>query len=76
MLTHFVMSQSADEAMMDSGSVLDFMSLKNYPDMTLDMLNPLGKSFQVFSTFNAERTTEQRWGSVEYIPSSFFSPIL
>ncbi|XP_026780737.3 bromodomain-containing protein 9 isoform X1 [Pangasianodon hypophthalmus] len=33
--------QSADEAMMDSGSVLDFMSLKNYPDMTLDMLNPL-----------------------------------
>ncbi|TSK20185.1 Bromodomain-containing protein 9 [Bagarius yarrelli] len=33
--------QSADEAMMDTGSVLDFMSLKNYPDMTLDMLNPL-----------------------------------
>lgn len=30
---------------MDSGSVLDFMNLKNYPDMTLDMLNPLGKSF-------------------------------
>ncbi|XP_046689827.1 bromodomain-containing protein 9 isoform X2 [Silurus meridionalis] len=33
--------QSADEAMMDSGSVLEFMNLKNYPDMTLDMLNPL-----------------------------------
>uniref|UniRef100_A0AAR2LAZ6 Bromodomain-containing protein 9 n=1 Tax=Pygocentrus nattereri TaxID=42514 RepID=A0AAR2LAZ6_PYGNA len=26
-----------------SSSVLDFMSLKNYPDMSLDMLNPLGK---------------------------------
>ncbi|XP_053343538.1 bromodomain-containing protein 9 isoform X3 [Clarias gariepinus] len=33
--------QSADEAIMDSRSVLDFMGLKNYPDMTLDMLNPL-----------------------------------
>uniref|UniRef100_A0A4W4F9R2 Bromodomain-containing protein 9 n=1 Tax=Electrophorus electricus TaxID=8005 RepID=A0A4W4F9R2_ELEEL len=30
-------------AVMDSGSVLDFMSLKSYPDISLDMLNPLGK---------------------------------
>ncbi|XP_035984999.1 bromodomain-containing protein 9 isoform X2 [Fundulus heteroclitus] len=30
----------------ESGSVLDFMSMKNYPDMSLDisMLNPLGKT--------------------------------
>ncbi|XP_057196620.1 bromodomain-containing protein 9 isoform X2 [Triplophysa rosa] len=27
----------------DSGSVLDFMSMKSYPDMSLDMLNTLGK---------------------------------
>ncbi|KAA0702614.1 Bromodomain-containing protein 9 [Triplophysa tibetana] len=27
----------------DSGSVLDFMSMKSYPDMSLDMLNALGK---------------------------------
>ncbi|XP_066498970.1 bromodomain-containing protein 9 isoform X1 [Hoplias malabaricus] len=33
--------QGADEGVMDSSSVLDFMSLKNYPDMSLDMLNPL-----------------------------------
>ncbi|XP_072515825.1 bromodomain-containing protein 9 isoform X2 [Salminus brasiliensis] len=33
--------QGADEGAMESGSVLDFMSLKNYPDMSLDMLNPL-----------------------------------
>ncbi|XP_026870140.1 bromodomain-containing protein 9 isoform X6 [Electrophorus electricus] len=35
--------QAADGAVMDSGSVLDFMSLKSYPDISLDMLNPLGK---------------------------------
>lgn len=29
----------------DSGSVLDFMSMKSYPDMSLDMLNTLGKTF-------------------------------
>ncbi|XP_026870138.1 bromodomain-containing protein 9 isoform X4 [Electrophorus electricus] len=33
--------QAADGAVMDSGSVLDFMSLKSYPDISLDMLNPL-----------------------------------
>uniref|UniRef100_A0A3B4BWD7 Bromodomain-containing protein 9 n=1 Tax=Pygocentrus nattereri TaxID=42514 RepID=A0A3B4BWD7_PYGNA len=33
--------QGADEGVMESSSVLDFMSLKNYPDMSLDMLNPL-----------------------------------
>ncbi|KAI4888499.1 hypothetical protein NFI96_012960 [Prochilodus magdalenae] len=33
--------QGADEGVMETGSVLDFMSLKNYPDMSLDMLNPL-----------------------------------
>lgn len=33
-------------ALGDSGSVLDFMSMKNYPDMSLDisMLNSLGKT--------------------------------
>lgn len=33
-------------ALGDSGSVLDFMSMKNYPDMSLDisMLNSLGKN--------------------------------
>ncbi|XP_056331208.1 bromodomain-containing protein 9 isoform X3 [Danio aesculapii] len=29
---------------MEAGSVLDFMSMKSYPDMSLDMLNSLGKS--------------------------------
>ncbi|XP_036414625.1 bromodomain-containing protein 9 isoform X1 [Colossoma macropomum] len=33
--------QGADEGVMESSSVLDFMSLKSYPDMSLDMLNPL-----------------------------------
>ncbi|XP_022541104.2 bromodomain-containing protein 9 isoform X2 [Astyanax mexicanus] len=33
--------QGSDEGVMEGGSVLDFMSLKNYPDMSLDMLNPL-----------------------------------
>ncbi|NP_956569.1 bromodomain-containing protein 9 [Danio rerio] len=28
---------------MEAGSVLDFMSMKSYPDMSLDMLNTLGK---------------------------------
>lgn len=28
----------------DSGSVLDFMSMKSYPDMSLDLLNTLGKT--------------------------------
>lgn len=48
--------------MMDSASVLDFISLKNYPDMTLDMLNPLGESFLIIC--HAERRTEQHWYSV------------
>lgn len=35
--------------MAEGGSVLDFMSMKNYPDMSLDisMLNSLGKDFSV-----------------------------
>uniref|UniRef100_A0A672LG45 Bromodomain-containing protein 9 n=1 Tax=Sinocyclocheilus grahami TaxID=75366 RepID=A0A672LG45_SINGR len=32
-----------DGSGMESGSVLDFMSMKSYPDMSLDMLNTLGK---------------------------------
>lgn len=34
----------------DSGSVLDFMSMKNYPDMSLDisMLNSLGNNGRFF----------------------------
>ncbi|XP_034030853.1 bromodomain-containing protein 9 [Thalassophryne amazonica] len=39
--------QMADcTGLMESGSVLDFMSMKNYPDMSLDisMLNSLGKT--------------------------------
>lgn len=36
-------------SMAEGGSVLDFMSMKNYPDMSLDisMLNSLGKDFSV-----------------------------
>uniref|UniRef100_A0A3B1KH23 Bromodomain-containing protein 9 n=1 Tax=Astyanax mexicanus TaxID=7994 RepID=A0A3B1KH23_ASTMX len=37
----FQIRQGSDEGVMEGGSVLDFMSLKNYPDMSLDMLNPL-----------------------------------
>uniref|UniRef100_A0A8C2CYP8 Bromodomain-containing protein 9 n=1 Tax=Cyprinus carpio TaxID=7962 RepID=A0A8C2CYP8_CYPCA len=33
----------ADGGGMESGSVLDFMSMKSYPDNPLDMLNTLGK---------------------------------
>lgn len=33
--------QGTDEA----GSVLDFMSMKSYPDMSLDMLNTLSESY-------------------------------
>uniref|UniRef100_A0A8C1S1M0 Bromodomain-containing protein 9 n=1 Tax=Cyprinus carpio TaxID=7962 RepID=A0A8C1S1M0_CYPCA len=33
----------ADGSGMESGSVLDFMSMKSYPDNPLDMLNTLGK---------------------------------
>lgn len=35
--------------MAEGGSVLDFMSMKSYPDMSLDisMLNSLGKCFRV-----------------------------
>lgn len=32
-----------DGSSMESGSVLDFMSMKSYPDVSLDMLNTLGK---------------------------------
>uniref|UniRef100_A0A673JX21 Bromodomain-containing protein 9 n=1 Tax=Sinocyclocheilus rhinocerous TaxID=307959 RepID=A0A673JX21_9TELE len=35
--------QGTDGSGMESGSVLDFMSMKSYPDMSLDMLNTLGK---------------------------------
>uniref|UniRef100_A0A8C1S350 Bromodomain-containing protein 9 n=1 Tax=Cyprinus carpio TaxID=7962 RepID=A0A8C1S350_CYPCA len=35
--------QGADGSGMESGSVLDFMSMKSYPDNPLDMLNTLGK---------------------------------
>ncbi|CAG11973.1 unnamed protein product, partial [Tetraodon nigroviridis] len=40
------MQMSDGAALEDSGSVLDFMSMKNYPDMSLDisMLNSLGKT--------------------------------
>ncbi|XP_068070016.1 bromodomain-containing protein 9 isoform X5 [Danio rerio] len=35
--------QGTDGGGMEAGSVLDFMSMKSYPDMSLDMLNTLGK---------------------------------
>uniref|UniRef100_A0A671LS35 Bromodomain-containing protein 9 n=1 Tax=Sinocyclocheilus anshuiensis TaxID=1608454 RepID=A0A671LS35_9TELE len=35
--------KGTDGSGMESGSVLDFMSMKSYPDMSLDMLNTLGK---------------------------------
>uniref|UniRef100_A0A8C1S399 Bromodomain-containing protein 9 n=1 Tax=Cyprinus carpio TaxID=7962 RepID=A0A8C1S399_CYPCA len=36
-------TKSTDGSGMESGSVLDFMSMKSYPDNPLDMLNTLGK---------------------------------
>uniref|UniRef100_A0A8C2CYV0 Bromodomain-containing protein 9 n=1 Tax=Cyprinus carpio TaxID=7962 RepID=A0A8C2CYV0_CYPCA len=36
-------TKSTDGGGMESGSVLDFMSMKSYPDNPLDMLNTLGK---------------------------------
>ncbi|XP_051576151.1 bromodomain-containing protein 9-like isoform X2 [Myxocyprinus asiaticus] len=33
----------ADGSGLEAGSVLDFMSMKSYPDMSLDLLNTLGK---------------------------------
>ncbi|XP_076868625.1 bromodomain-containing protein 9 isoform X2 [Brachyhypopomus gauderio] len=35
--------QAADGGVMEGGSVLDFMGLKSYPDISLDLLNPLDK---------------------------------
>lgn len=61
--------------MMDSGSVLDFMNLKNYPDMTLDMLNPLGNPYIIFSS-----TQEEKLSSIDAVLNAFshnfFPPIL
>ncbi len=39
-----VFLQGIDGSGLESASVLDFMSMKSYPDVSLDMLNTLGES--------------------------------
>uniref|UniRef100_A0A672LA61 Bromodomain-containing protein 9 n=1 Tax=Sinocyclocheilus grahami TaxID=75366 RepID=A0A672LA61_SINGR len=45
--------KGTDGSGMESGSVLDFMSMKSYPDMSLDMLNTLGESYITHQNFLA-----------------------
>ncbi len=46
-----VFLQGTDGSSMESGSVLDFMSMKSYPDVSLDMLNTLGESYITHQNF-------------------------
>lgn len=48
-LTSFFAQMADGSGMAEGGSVLDFMSMKSYPDMSLDisMLNSLGECFSL-----------------------------